>query len=221
MNHYVFILGAPDLEMDKIEKFLKVADMPYKYATANGRRVTSDNAYYAEPVYLENLTLSPRAQAVFVECAPAFVLDIYRQGPSLDTISIDHHRLGDKGYAKPPTMFMQASSIGQVLTLLARSMMTKKFVKAIDRYTKKDNPLAKVMGKYSIRQMELLMGDWYVRLNSKGQYIEIPRDIVLVAAADHCLAAVKAGRCLGIERHELKASKTAKSVHAEPCICTA
>src|SRR5690606_25622302 len=35
-------------------------------------------------------------------------------------VVIDHHRPGDPGYGRPPEEFLAASSIGQVITELAR-----------------------------------------------------------------------------------------------------
>jgi hypothetical protein len=95
-----FVLGAQDPEMDIIERLLSDLGLPYRYATKNGLRVHPGVMYDADP---------DDASGIRIECCSA-------GGVS----HIDHHRPGDPGYAMPPAQYFEASSLGQVIALLAR-----------------------------------------------------------------------------------------------------
>lgn len=130
-----FLLGASDPEMAAIEAILTTRGLPFCYATANGNRVNPSNAYQAQnnPVEFAGKVL------VTIECG------LTSRGAD---IALDHHREGDVGYGLPADQFWQASSIGQLHTLLG---------------------------------------------------IEPDTKAMIVAAADHCLAAAYAGDCPGID----------------------
>lgn len=98
----VWILGAPDPEMELIEEILRICGESIIYATdESGQRVHSGNAYRCPvPEVPENSTVYA------VEC-----IDRLPEG----WIRIDHHRPGDPGYGGPPTQFYSSSSIGQVI----------------------------------------------------------------------------------------------------------
>lgn len=103
-----FVLGARDLEMDAIEDMLKLHGTLYGFAavrTLDGRpvRVGPNNAYRAETIIgVESIA---DVALVLVEC---------------DFERCDHHRVIDAGYGKSPEEFLEASSIGQVIRMLAR-----------------------------------------------------------------------------------------------------
>jgi len=101
------ILGAPDPEMEMIERTLKEAWVPYAYAMRDGRRVHPGNAYEADGL---SAPLPESETVLAVECG----------GPTVpaDAVVVDHHRPGDPGYGRPPTEYLPASSIGQVLDWL-------------------------------------------------------------------------------------------------------
>src|SRR5690606_29652708 len=110
-NTRVWILGAPDPEMELIERLLRKCGESVVYATdENGKRVHPGNAYRCPvPAVPEGATVYA------VEC-----IDVIPEG----WVRIDHHRPGDPGYGCPPSVFFPASSIGQVITeldLLGRS----------------------------------------------------------------------------------------------------
>ena len=104
-EEYYFVLGAPDPEMETIERILRSSHNRAVHATKGGRRVHPGNAYHCDSVSIES-------QCVFVECQP-------EGGHSTNSIALDHHRPGDSGYGRPPAEYWAASSIGQVCTLLA------------------------------------------------------------------------------------------------------
>lgn len=106
---YFFVLGAPDHEMQEIERVCKEEHIPYAYATVKGYMAHSYDAYKADGVSTK--TVPPGAKVVFVECA---VL-----GLRCDDI-IDHHQEGDPGFGKPPQEFYSGSSLGQFLTLIGK-----------------------------------------------------------------------------------------------------
>lgn len=111
-----FLLGAKDAEMNEIETILMRQKLNYAYAMADRQRVHPGNAYEADPI-----RTTANTTTVFVECEPrdikSFVGTIRR---------IDHHRPGDPGYGKPPEMYWEASSIGQLYAFLQKKQKPTK-----------------------------------------------------------------------------------------------
>jgi hypothetical protein len=116
----IWILGAPDPEMNAIEKILKHCLEPYVYTCKDGKRVHAGIAYEANTVsdYIRTVTAK---EINFVECS-------FLSGTILDSVSksgiiqiFDHHREGDFGFRQPPSFSYAASSIGQVLVWLQRN----------------------------------------------------------------------------------------------------
>lgn len=111
---YFFLLGATDPEMREIEAVLQSHEEEYGYAMQHSNpleRVTPGGAYNADPVnILGGTTL------VLVECEPTVVGKL--TPGEMSVIVIDHHREGDPGYEMGADQYWQASSIGQVCTLL-------------------------------------------------------------------------------------------------------
>ena len=120
----IWILGAPDHEMELIESILRECGERIEYATVwrDGvrRRVTPADAYAPDVEIGEGLR-GLRATAYMVECAPAVLVGSAIDGIDWagEVVTIDHHRPGDPGYGQPPKDFMAASSIGQVIAELA------------------------------------------------------------------------------------------------------
>lgn len=126
----LWILGAPDPEMTRIEALLREQGEEVAYATVAGKRVHPGNAYKADDV--------PDVggkYVILVECdVPAlhditpgcWCVDAPRcgcvdgQNMPAHIARVDHHREGDPGYGRPSSEFLPASSIGQVLNLLAQ-----------------------------------------------------------------------------------------------------
>ncbi|MEZ4194844.1 MAG: hypothetical protein R3B53_00365 [Candidatus Paceibacterota bacterium] len=101
---YLFILGAKDPEMDRIEEILQNANQVFTQAKVNGVRVHAGNTYTVDEI--PNLN---QYTPVWIECSK------FEPGHG---IYIDHHRPGDVGYSKPPAHFWKASSLGQLHELL-------------------------------------------------------------------------------------------------------
>src|SRR5690606_3150380 len=73
---------------------------------AEGERVHPGNAYRCP------IPVAPEGATVYaVEC-----IDTLPEG----WVRIDHHRPGDPGYGRPPSEFLSASSLGQVITALGQ-----------------------------------------------------------------------------------------------------
>lgn len=109
----LFILGADDPEMRQIADILTSAGMAFGYAAVGAARCHPGNAYKADGVISpEGKLLKTYVDRVFVECEVAGVKPV---------MIIDHHRPGDPGFDLPPSKYWQASSIGQVISFLAKN----------------------------------------------------------------------------------------------------
>lgn len=113
MTSRLWILGAPDPEMEAIEAVLRSDGERYGYAVAGGTRVHSGNAYRAAAVQWAGDPPMAGVDTVWylVECAVT-VSDIHL------VEVIDHHRPGDPGFGRPPAEYWTASSLGQVCAVL-------------------------------------------------------------------------------------------------------
>lgn len=116
LAQYVFILGAPDPEMNAIETVLRELKAHVVYAAvikAEGIvRCHSGNAYSIDAVIDGEEEMSPPSftqTPVWVECFPAKT--VYPGSPHC---RIDHHNPGDWGHGRPAAQFWEASSIGQL-----------------------------------------------------------------------------------------------------------
>lgn len=192
MSEMLFVIGADDLEMQAIERLLSECRVQFLHALGpDGNRVHPGNAYEA--------TIPPHATHV-VECGPA----------PAGAVVIDHHRPGDPGYGKPPAGFLAASSIGQVLAALAAQRgLTEgqarahgwKQVRRAERpeYGAGWNAGALAVGgdlEHGTKE--------YTRIGAWVGWFEPPTDIVLCAAADHCLDAALRGECPGVDPAALR-----------------
>lgn len=193
----LWALGASDPEMERIEGVLLAAGELVAYATAPGRdgrpaRVHSGNAYKAaSPIPGQGEEL------ILVECGGA-ALESGRWRRA------DHHRPGDAGYGRPPGEFLPASSLGQVISLVGGAPSWE------EGWFGDWSPVGAAGGaiRYDARG-----GGWWVQgPREDGRnvhaYRRVPRDLVLAAAADHCLAAACMGACPGVKPASLLAWRT-------------
>jgi hypothetical protein len=108
----IFILGAEDPEMRRIQEILDAERLARAHATINGQRVNVGNAYGLDHLGTDDsmgLARSGRP-AIFVETSVAGVTPVH---------VIDHHNEGDPGDL-PPQEYWRASSLGQLCMLLGR-----------------------------------------------------------------------------------------------------
>lgn len=120
-------------------------------------------------------------------------------------VRIDHHAPGDPGYGRPPAEYLPASSLGQVVAELARLAALRDVAWPADACDEAPESGLAWTGT-----------DWVVRVEatwdqpcgphccgSVGGSRYIPTEILLVAAADHCLGAAYRGECPGVDPDEL------------------
>lgn len=170
----IWVLGAPDPEMEIIDRVLREYEETVVYAANRaGERVTPATAYLGESL-VTDYGYHPCTHGVttvyLVECDLVehevlpldfdFEESCHPELAGRTVRRIDHHRPGDPGYGRPPEEFFEASSIGQVVLELAR-------------------------------------------LRGRDIALYMPQDLVLAAAADHCLAAAYRGECPGVDPDEL------------------
>jgi len=117
MNNRIFLLGAEDPETVQIRQRLADAGEPWVNLMKGKHRVTSRNAYEAEPVPALRI-----AHMYDPEVRPTIYLVEGRPEGlgGFETVVIDHHHQGDPGYGKAPAQYMEASSLGQVLAVLGK-----------------------------------------------------------------------------------------------------
>lgn len=186
----LWVLGAPDPEMEEIEALLRNAGERYAYALVDGERVRPEKAYRGT------------AHRYAVDCGPPgeaenwFLVEC--QVPTPDcarVVHLDHHRPGDPGFGRPPAEFLAASSIGQVVAGLARLALLPQ---SWDR-------LPWMVPEQAAPGVFTAPGtppgtddpDWWVGIC--GAIARVPVDLVLAAAADHCLGAAYDGQCPGVD----------------------
>lgn len=225
MTDRVWVLGASDPEMEAIERLLRDCGERVVYAlTSDGRRVTAAEAYRMAPLSADATPWGGEVYLVECDTAEPWPQDAegapmpYRLVRRSDAPCepgdpddrdecyvrirrIDHHRPGDPGYGRPPKEFMSASSIGQVVSVLAHRHLDH----LRDRLAMPGNlpwPATPAIGGAAeageIQRLKAAGGlRWLVR--GPLHWHEIPDDIVFAAAADHCLAAAYRGECPGID----------------------
>jgi hypothetical protein len=225
MKRVVVICGAADPEMELTEQLAREAGCAVGYATHRGARVRPETAYQADGV--EGVDLAAACDAaglvLVVECGPAANCDHWgwvRTGfvPGREdevdcaavVLRVDHHRPGDPGYGRPPREFLAASSLGQVISILAqRGMLGEVFAwpsGEVGEYPS-DLPAGKFgTGEYYTgqvyrdhrgREYPDYATEWLV--GSPTGPLAVPDEYVLAAAADHCLAAAYRGECPGVD----------------------
>ncbi len=198
----LWVLGASDPEMTAIERLLTETGERIAYAAgSDGKRVHPGNAYAAigrvghdlKSVPMDS-TLTVTTEHIYVECSvlgnPNRNEWTYLTG--LRGRRIDHHRCGDPGYGRPPEEFLDASSIGQVISELGR----------LGRIPGDWNSIG-CAGINVGRFWSSSDGDWFVGIGQllpcDNASFQIPLDLVLIAAADQCLEAAYRGRCPGVK----------------------
>jgi hypothetical protein len=183
---YLWILGAPDPEMEAIERLLIQAGQKVAYATVAGQRVTPDSAYQADGTTCE-YELAEESLPVFVEC------EVHGIKPWL---VVDHHRPGDPGYRVPPEEFLMGASIGQVIAALARMDAIPANVTWVS-----PDPIVTSPGQSPAGRFAFVYHMWVVSTNPRHgitPWHKVYPEVLFIAASDHCLMAAYQGRCPGV-----------------------
>lgn len=193
MPDRIWILGAADPEMQAIESLLRECGETVVYATIDGRRVSGGEAYRAEcPAELQGGNGESLTKVCRVECA----WDHSYESLQCIVATIDHHRPGDPGFGEPPEEFLRASSLGQVIAELSRLgalPSTWDDVTTANCDARAGDIVRSVLGGWGVIPV-----DW-----SLGASASVPANLVIIAAADHCLGAAYAGKCPGVDPDEL------------------
>lgn len=211
MTNRIWILGAPDHEMAAIEHLLRECGETVVHATVDGKRVHPGNMYQADSPAADLIWDNGVGTIYAIECAWA-----HRDGETGDVVTIDHHRPGDPGFGKPPEDFLAASSLGQVITELARlgALPSSWDGGSLAEYDTSERGSMHVRGghpeqpHYPARWAVVTAalgetgGDWGA---DPGYAVDVPSNLVLTAAADHCLGAAYAGKCPGADPSKLLA----------------
>lgn len=196
MNSLLFVLGASDPEMTTIEQLLVECGVPFAYARKDEKRVHPGNMYSADTVHVP-----PGVErVVLVECDAPLDADV-------EVTRCDHHRPGDPGFGLPPERFMEASSVGQVIALLAdtgRLRWPADYRRCGQRSPRTPIRRVQFCDRTDRGMWHAPSAGWAVDLGTPLQEAaHIPDRYVLVAAADHCLRAAYAGQCSGVDPDEL------------------
>ncbi len=192
MSDRLWLLGAADPEMERIEHLLKQTGEKFEYAEISGMRVNPGTAYMLRNIHDEVTHL--------VECGTP-------ETGLLTRIVIDHHRPGDKGFNKDYREFMEASSIGQVISELAK-------LKKLDKlgwFSAVKEHMHDSIGdfRYSDENASWLCAVDVHEYEEGGEaffvqtYRTVPYEYVLAAASDHCPTQAYKGICAGVEPNEV------------------
>jgi hypothetical protein len=112
LSKTTFVLGGPDTEMKYITDILEDRGLKFTYASDSlGNRVSRKAAYDVDIPKLSR-------NQVWIECRPRGYGSNEMQ--SLGYCLIDHHNEGDPGYNASPKHFWEASSIGQLCSLIGQ-----------------------------------------------------------------------------------------------------
>ena len=104
------VFGASDPE-STLARTLCVGDVTAHTALCGRKPVHPGNAYRADAI---DPPIDPSVPVVRFECGgPVF-------DGCTDVTVCDHHFPGDPGYGRPPEEFLAASSIGQMVAVLAK-----------------------------------------------------------------------------------------------------
>ncbi len=213
-NSRLWILGASDPEMEAIQSLLKECGERFVYAVVHNantsERCHPGNAAHARAYVPNDLIEHGAGESV--------ALDVYRvewgplalvtagglfyaeDGTDLSDIPsvyvrdhvIDHHHPGDPGFGRPASEFLQASSIGQVVSALARLEALPIAWRTSDAMDDTLPLPGTIQGDG--RSCVVIQG-----LHGSRLEIMLPAGIVYTAAADHCLGAAYRGECPGVD----------------------
>lgn len=222
----IWVLGAPDPEMETIERILRECGETVAYAAnERGERLVGAAAYWGESLVTDvgnHPCTSGVTDVYLVECELLTPDARFEPGedichPELSGRAvrrIDHHRPGDPGYGRPPSEFLAASSVGQVIAELARlgRLPPEQIVGgrlAWSRGPSLNGPgmygppagVIRHMHRDDVGQIGACQSGWHVLEPDPAgvRAVAIPDDLVLTAAADHCLGAAYRGECPGVD----------------------
>jgi len=214
MAKRIWILGAPDPEMTVIEDLLRACGERVEYALVRGERVSPAEAYRAR--LSRSANLRDVTEVYLVECdlvgnEIAHVDSVHR---------IDHHRPGDAGYGRPPSDYFAASSIGQVVSALGLAILYGYRENAVRILADEEGGRAIETSWSGVGDIPAAGGgvfrsvlpgaqEWPYGKWGLWDGVDLPAhmgldgidasEVLMTAAADHCLAAAYRGECPGVD----------------------
>jgi hypothetical protein len=201
-----WVLGAEDPEMSLIERILSVCAERYTNAMDSyGRVVQQDTAHNAVAVCDELSLAGMRmlgGEIFLVECAVgagannnlrALGVDAWEGHSNTAAVvwHIDHHRHGDPGYGRPPSEYLEASSVGRVLLELSRREAFTDYAAHLLGWTRTERPEKPERTSGWNAGALPVAGD-------RMEWWEPHKEVLRIAAEDHCLEAAYLGKCPGV-----------------------
>jgi hypothetical protein len=183
----MLLLGALDPEMAMVRKILRAVDVSFTMATRDTQLVSAEQAYAAD--FVPGVKL-------FVECGFA-----EPDGAAMMAERADHHNKNDPGFDAGPADFLAGSSIGQVVSWLAKNhRLPQEWPRIIsaDWLPQAPGALLRVPHWHGLPYG---INSWAVR--DKTSLVALPDTVVYTAAADHCPAAAYSGSCPGIDQVQM------------------
>jgi hypothetical protein len=206
MSNRLWILGAESPKMQAIEQLLRSCGEKYRYAVGpDGDRVDGANACRAigwtdgEDFFDGTWGLAFH----MVECA------FYDLTPD-ETVFIDHRHSGDPGYGAPPEVYLRASSVGQVIGLLASEGLIQSL--GWPTTQREGNCYGSTGSVDPLKGVCLHPGAGCSDHPSEPAiWAAIPHELLLAAAADYCPEAACQGLCPGVDPDELRGYLAARA----------
>jgi len=113
MNKIVIIFGAPDIEEQRARKIAAQHGLLLATATIAGEKCNPMTAYRADGFVLDSTESAAEAlECIIFECSPKAAGSLVMVG------QCDHHNPGNFGFGLPPSQYLEASSLGQLLKYL-------------------------------------------------------------------------------------------------------
>lgn len=192
-NGTLFVLGAPDHEMEAIKTLLTLLKLDF----IEGKVFDPKTEKYRNPNPSEAYQLGEACTRqpfygtlVLVESdfdSSVWNTSDWTQFQPSEVIRVDHHKPGDKGFDMGPDKFWEGSSIGQVADLIGKRWPSALFI----HQNEKCSNCMDAHEPFVLRnngKVSCYACGWDVRT------VGLP-DLWYVAAADHCLAAAYQGKC--------------------------
>lgn len=190
----IWILGASDPEMVAIEQLLAECGERVLFATVAGVRVHPGNAYRADGLS----GVSPGQEALALSGADVAIVECGVPTPwlyeSATRAVVDHHRPDDPGFGRGPKEFLAASSLGQVVSILAgEDRLPRSWHHGPGEEASAGQYLPPRGASGWTVCVQPDVGAGY------AVHADVPEGVVLTAAADHCPGGAYAGACDGVD----------------------
>ena len=109
----VIIFGAPDIEEQRSRKIAAAHGLILATATAAGIKVNPMTAYRADGYTIDSgESVEANSNCIIFECSPSAAAGLVM------VAQCDHHNPGNPGFGLPPSQYLEASSLGQLLHFL-------------------------------------------------------------------------------------------------------